>query len=157
MIPGRRKILFHGSECEGTSAQTLDAYCREIAYAVVENGCSVLLSGPGALDLSVAEYARQACEKNGRSPAEAVHWYFAGAASEQTNAPDPRIGIGSRFYLRLKDNYGSFARLRTCLVEKVDAVITVGGRKGVQDVIEKAMLARRPFFPVAVTGGASLD
>src|SRR5439155_8448764 len=46
---------------------------------------------------------------------------------------------------------------RTLAIQKVDAVIAIGGGKGTSDSIEKAFLARKPVFVPSAVRGTSVE
>ncbi|MGO9094633.1 MAG: TIR domain-containing protein [Bryobacteraceae bacterium] len=48
-----------------------------------------------------------------------------------------------------------YQEVRTFVIQECDAVVAILGGKGTADSVQKAMLARKPVFPIAVTGGAA--
>jgi predicted nucleotide-binding protein len=47
--------------------------------------------------------------------------------------------------------------VRTVLIQEVDAVVALIGSNGTRDCIQKATLAGKPVFPIAVAGGAAKE
>jgi predicted nucleotide-binding protein len=50
-----------------------------------------------------------------------------------------------------------FQEVNTFLTQQVDAVTAISGGKGTRDALQKATLARKPVFPVAVVPGGARD
>jgi predicted nucleotide-binding protein len=149
-----KRILFHGSIAPGMSEHETREICAEFGAAVVTERHCALLCGPGALDLVVADAIARRCTELGASSEDCLQWIIARQMDERD---PPELRLGRRIVLDKAYAYASFARLRTYLVQHADAVITVGGQKGVLDVLEKARLANKPFFPIGRTGGESRE
>lgn len=152
-----KRILFHGNIPQGThNAAELEAMSRELGFAIVRHGHVAVLCGPGTLDLIVADAITQHAHQLGVNPDHHLEWIDA--RSRRTESADiPQLRVGRRMELDSTYAYASFARLRTFVVGYADAIVTIGGEKGVLDVIEKAKLALKPFFPIARTGGESRE
>ena len=146
-----KRILFHGSIPPKIPEHQINEICAEFGAAVVSEGHCAILSGPSSLELIVADSIAHRCAEIGASIEDHLEWVIVGRDSPE---PD-QLRIGRRTVLDDGFSYGSFARLRTYLVQQADALVTVGGQKGVLDILEKAKLARKPFFPVGRTGGES--
>ena len=147
-----KRILFYGSVTPNMTAGKPQELCAEIGAAAVTEGHCIVLGGPGDLDLVVADAIDSRCTQIGVLVEEHLEW-ITGPDSDRLDLPQLRLG--RRILVDEGYSYASFTKLRTYLVQQVDAVITVGGNKGVLDVLEKAKLARKPFFPIGQVGGES--
>jgi predicted nucleotide-binding protein len=147
-----KRILFYGSLAPDAPQEVTREICRELGTEVVNHGYCLTLSGPGELDLVVADAVHRRCGETGAAIAEHLEWVMAHSTSTSDH---PQLRLGRRVVLDDAYSYGSFARLRTYQIDLVEAVVTVGGGKGVFDIVEKAKLARKPFYPIATTGGES--
>ena len=129
-------------------------YAENSAQRLLPVDIACCFAARGALDLLVADAIERRCAELGASIEEHLEWIIA----RQTDGLDPaQLRLGRRVLLDSGYSYASFARLRTYLVQHADAVVTVGGQKGVLDVLEKAKLARKAFFPIGRTGGESRE
>lgn len=147
----RKKVLFHGSihsENESELAVARD-FCRTLAAEVFRAGFALVFGGGRELEfLMAAEVERLGRELN--QPVEdRIVWYTCEPSAEE------RPKVGEVYELDSLYAYGGHGKLRTHLVRHADAAITVGGAKGVFDVVEKSWLAGIPFFPVPLAGGES--
>jgi len=147
-----RRVLFYGSLAADADQDDSRRLCTELGIAAVDNGVCIVLAGPGELDCIVAAGVHSECEATGASLDTHLHWMVA-----QVENPDevPELHWGRRQVLGDSYAYGSFGGLRTYLLEHVDGIITVGGAKGVRDLLEKSELAGTPSLPIARTGGES--
>jgi predicted nucleotide-binding protein len=148
-----KRILFHGSMPAEIPEPEIGEICSEFGAAMVSNGHCGVLSGPGPLELIVADSIARRCAETSAPVGEHLEWIIVRTDGALKN----QLHIGRRIVLDRAFSYGSFARLRTYLVQHSDAIVTVGGQKGVLDIVEKAKLARKPIFPVGRTGGESRE
>jgi predicted nucleotide-binding protein len=78
-------------------------------------------------------------------PRERIRTYAYGVAR----------GNAKGFGMVLEPLEKRYQEVRTFLIQECDAIVAIVGGKGTADSLQKAMLARKPVFPIAVTGGAA--
>ena len=122
-----------------------EEFADELGRQMIEAGFDILLSGGRSIDAIVGKAATDACKNMNVDPRERIKTYLIGKSDIDT------IGMG----MVLKPVDRRWQEIRTAVVEECDAVITVTGGKGTSDVIQKANLAGKLVFPIAVSGGAS--
>jgi predicted nucleotide-binding protein len=146
----RPRVLFQGSvPDEATESQTkrAKAIAHELGGALVREGFDLVFTGRSALDRLVGAAAVAACEESRCMPRDRITTY-------STNEdPEP----GEYFGSVLLPPSNTPRDGRTFAVRECDAVVGLCGRKGTSDSLQKAWLARKAVFPVAVAGGASKE
>jgi len=152
----RNRILFQGShssrgrvDSRGRRDRPEDLLIAEpIAAALgrqlVESGFDLILTGGISLDASVGAAAVAACRDAGVDPRDRIRTYPNG----------PRAG-GQGFGMILEPLDRRWQEVRTFVVKECDAVVALIGGKGTSDCLQKAVLAGKPVFPIAIAGGAA--
>jgi Predicted nucleotide-binding protein containing TIR-like domain len=148
MIEGKT-LLFQGSPATPEDGRS-SPFCRALARHVVDEKCLLVFGGFTELEFLMAEEVRERCEALSVSSRDHLAWYTSG-----TDIDDERMRVGRHYQLNDLFTFGSHGSLRTYLVELSDALITIGGGKGVADSVEKARLIGKPFFPIPLGGGES--
>ncbi len=147
-----KKILFQGSLTSEKNRELTVDLCKHLAKQVIQNRCRLIFGGATELELLMAQEIKRYADEEGLSVDDYLTWYLC-----KTEGQDGRVQIGQRYQVDELYSYGSYTRLRTYLVHIADALVTVGGSKGVLDSIEKAKLSGKPFFPIPLAGGQSYD
>jgi hypothetical protein len=111
---------------------------------LIANGLDLVFTGGSSLDATVGRAAVDACQEAGINPRERIRTYPHG----------PKTG-GEGFGMILEPLDRRWQEVRTFVVKECDAVVALIGGKGTSDCIQKAVLAGKPVFPIAVAGGAS--
>lgn len=146
-------ILFEGSFSSSLRGDTYmeedKARAREIASCLgrklIEKGFGVMLTSCYELTADAGRSAEEACKKHGINPAARVKTYLYGEGLKT------KSGCG----MTVPTPYEHWQDVRTHVVTECDAVVGLAGGKGTSDVIQKAMLARKPVFPIGVLDGAA--
>jgi predicted nucleotide-binding protein len=148
----RPKVLFQGSHKQrGTRhdpSETLPmagAIASALGKCLIRNGLDVVLTQSLSLSAELGREAVAACEELTVDPRERIRTYPYGA---------PR-GSTKGFGMVLEPLEKRYQEVRTFLIQECDAIVAIVGGKGTADSLQKAMLARKPVFPIAVTGGAA--
>jgi len=152
----QHRILFQGShsargrvDSRGRKDRPEDLLIAEpIAAALgrelITAGFDLIFTGGRSLDGSVGTAAVEACQHLGVDPRERIRTYPHGPKTE-----------GQGFGMILEPLDRRWQEVRTFVVRECDAVIALIGGKGTSDCIQKAVLAGKPVFPIAVAGGAA--
>lgn len=152
----RHRILFQGShssqgriDSRGRRDRPEDLLVAEpIAAAIgrelIMSGFDLVFTGGRSLDAVVGAAAVVACQKAGVDPRERIRTYPHG----------PKTG-GAGFGMILEPLDRRWQEVRTFVVKECDAVVALIGGKGTSDCLQKAVLAGKPVFPIAVAGGAA--
>jgi hypothetical protein len=147
----RFRILFRGShERRGRRDDPAESLAKAepIASAlgdqIIRAGFDLILSGNRSLDSLVGQSAVGACADMGIDASERIRTYPEGQRRDLA-------GFGAV----LQPDPGRWQDIRTFLVHEADAIVTLVGGKGTADCIQKAALAAKPVFPIAVAGGES--
>lgn len=149
----RKRVLFQGSfrPFRGGPSRAKEARGREIASALggelVRAGLDVVLTSAADLDECVGRSAEEACAALGADPRERIRTYAYGERA---------LG-GGYFGMVLEPLDRRFQEVRTFLAQQADAVVAISGGKGTRDALQKAVLARKPVFPVGVAGGGARE
>jgi predicted nucleotide-binding protein len=149
----RKRVLFQGSfnSFRRVASKAQVEVSRELASALggelVRAGLDVVLTSAVGLDECAGRAAVAACEELGADPRERIRTYPYGQRGE----------TGGYFGMVLAPLDPRFQEVRTFLVQQVDAVVAISGGKGTRDTLQKAALARKPVFPVAVGAGGAQE
>jgi predicted nucleotide-binding protein len=122
---------------------TAEPIARALGKELIEAGFDFVFTGSKSLDALVGASAAEACVKMGDDPKDRIRTYPHG------NAPSDGFGIV------LKPLDKRWQEVRTFAVRESDAVVGLIGGKGTSDCLQKAVLAGKPVFPIAVAGGAA--
>lgn len=154
----RPRILFRGShkslgiEREGlirnddaSSFAAAKEIATELGGGLILAGFDIILTGSDNLECAVGESAVSACVKTGIDPRERIRTYL------DRHEPECKNGFG----MLLKPRGRTSRDFRTLCVRDCDAVIGLVGGAGTSDCLQKAILAGKPVFPIAVSGGAA--
>jgi len=156
ILVNRHRILFQGShssrgrvDSRGRTDRPEDLLIAEpIAAALgkelITNGFDLILTGAVSLDAVVGAAAVDACHKLGVDPRERIRTY-----------PHGREAGRQGFGMILEPLDRRWQEVRTFVVRESDAVVALIGGKGTSDSIQKAVLAGKPVFPIAVAGGGA--
>lgn len=146
----RPRILFRGSH-QQTREDGLDSLsraepiARALGEGLIAGGFDIILTGTQNLESLVGDAAVQTCLREGINPRDRIRTYIERSASDRTKA-----------YGMLLAPRGKNSRdFRTLCVRESEAVIGLVGGAGTSDCLQKAALAGKPVFPIAVAGGAS--
>jgi predicted nucleotide-binding protein len=145
----RPRVLFQGSHAtrRGDTAEQLELaipIAKAIGDALVHRGFDLVLTGSLSLDAEVGRAASAACEALGLDPRERLRTYAYGRGAEAQQG----------FGMVLHPSDRRSQEVRTFVVHESDAVVALLGGKGTSDCIQKAVLARKPVFPIPRAGGA---
>jgi predicted nucleotide-binding protein len=146
----RWKVLFQGS-CKtrrGDNAEQLsraEPIARALGDLLIRHDFELILGGTGAIDNFIGTAAMEVCQELHLSEKERIRTYLL----------DPKDQSQKGFGLVLEPVDRRWQEVRTFLVNECDAVIALIGGKGTSDSIQKAVLAGKPVFPIAVAGGAA--
>ena len=148
-------VLFQGSYSQLKSSGSANNSLREIELAkkiarslgriMMEKGLGLILNGSEQLDAEIGTAAVNACRDLGIDARERVRTYPYGKDRGK------KLGFGMVMEPIDKD----WQDVRTFIVNEADAVIAISGGKGTIDVIQKASLAQKPVFPIAVVSGGA--
>lgn len=149
----RRRVLFQGSHVPSGRGRSDNERQRQLARPIakslgdtlIREGFDVVLTGARSLDAEVGRAAVAACADIGAEPRERIRTYPHGAGMAQSTG----------FGMVLEPIDKRWQDVRTFVVQEVDAVVGLLGGKGTSDVIQKAALAGKPVFPIAVAGGGA--
>lgn len=145
-----KKIYFQGSLESDEFKEPTFALCKQLARQIIRNRCCLVFGGVTELEIMMAQEIKRYADEEGLPADDFLAWYLCA-----TDVQDERIQIGQRYQMDELFAFGGHSRLRTHLVYTADALVTVGGSKGVLDSIEKTRLSRKPFFPIPLVGGQS--
>jgi predicted nucleotide-binding protein len=120
------------------------AISSALGKSLIEGGLDTVVSGFKSLDAEFGRSAVASCHALGLNPRERIRTYAYGVP-----------GNAEGFGMVLEALEDRWQEVRTFLIQECDAVVAVIGGKGTADVLQKAMLARKPVFPIAVAGGAA--
>jgi predicted nucleotide-binding protein len=147
----RPKVLFQGSHKRRGARHdppetlpTAEGIASALGKCLIRNGLDVVLSGFVSLNAVLGQAAVTACEELNVDPRERIRTYAYGAR-----------GGSNGFGMVLEPLEKRWQEVRTFLIQECDTIVAVVGGKGTADSLQKAMLAHKPVFPIAVTGGAS--
>lgn len=146
-------MLFQGSHVSGVrkrndtpeQLQLATSIARPLGDALIRGGFDLIFTGGNEIEQSVAAGALSACSALGCDPRDRVRTYM-GASYLESNA-----GFG----MVIQPLEHTFQDVRTLIVTEADAVVALVGGKGTKDCIQKAVLAGKPVFPIAVAGGGA--
>lgn len=148
----RKRVLFQGSHSSrGIAAFTQSQIDRAeriataLGDALIRHDLDLILNGGQTLDATVGRSAEAACIALGCDPRERIRTVPYGEVR----------GSQSYFGMVLEPLDKRFQEVRTFLVREADAVVALMGGKGTSDTIQKALLAQKPVFPIAVSGGGA--
>jgi predicted nucleotide-binding protein len=139
------ETLRHKDICTQEQHTYASDFACELGRRLIEKGFGIILNGAAELDADIGNAAVQACVALGIESRERIRTYPYGYKSMK--------GFG-RVIRRTGKRWMD---ARTFVVNNCDAVIAISGGKGTSDAIQKALLARKPVFPVAIVSGASRD
>ena len=154
---GRFRVLFQGSVSDRQRVDSrgrkdrpeLSSIAEPIATAlgkeVIRGGLDLILTGTRSLDRLVGLAAEAMCNELGANPRERIRTIPADAHQDLTVAVGTVVPSMDR---RRQE-------VRFSVVREADAVVGVVGGKGTSDCIQKAVLAKKPVFPIAVGGGGA--
>ena len=157
ILMNRHRILFQGSysmsrrpDSVGKKDRPEDlALAEPIAAALgqelITTGFDLIFTGGESLDALVATAAFDACQRIGVNPRERIRTYLN----------PPKTASGPGYGMILEPLVRRWQEVRTFVVRECDAVVALLGGKGTSDCIQKAELAGKPVFPIAVAGGAA--
>lgn len=112
-----------------------------LGKSLIKNGFGIILEGYIELDAAIGESAIKYCETNGIDPRQRIRTYLHNV--------DERKGFG----MVVEPLDKGWQDIRTSLVMEASAVIGLVGGKGTADTIQKAVLAGKPVFPIALVTG----
>ncbi len=146
-----KRILFQGSYAphRGKRSETpahlriAEEISAPLGEALIAAGFDLIFTGTNVLEKVIGNAALAACKRFGENPRERVRTYLS----------DPSAG---GFGMVLEAIGDSRQDVRTFIVREADALIALIGGKGTRDCIQKAELAGKPLFPIAVAGGGAL-
>ena len=154
----RPRVLFQGSFADGSLRKRsiteleLDEHpalalpiAEELGSRLIEAGFDLILTGATQLDHVLGESAVAACERLKINPRDRIRTYPHGDTGEA------QVGFG----MVLQPADKRWQEVRTFVVAECDAVIALIGGKGTSDCLQKAVLAKKPVFPIPTGGGAS--
>ena len=153
----RPRLLFQGShssrgrvDSRGRADRLEDlAIAEPIARALgrrlIESGFDLIFTGGQSLDGSVGATALEACAQIGVDPRDRIRTYPLGRST----------GGNRGFGMILEPTDKRWQEVRTFVVRESDGVVALIGGKGTSDCLQKAVLAGKPVFPIAVAGGAA--
>lgn len=143
----RLKILFRGSYIQqafDTKTNLLiNNYAEKLAESIVKQNHKLLFSGTRALDMFIANRIFAFLNHDEDEIRDNVEFVLP---ENHTDAPE--FGVIQRYEV---PEYWSTAR--TFQVSLCDSIISIGGEKGTADCIEKAILCKKPVFPVCNING----
>jgi predicted nucleotide-binding protein len=150
----RCRVLFQGSHVIGgrrmdppvllSKAQLI---ATALGDALIRADLDLILTGYRNLDMAVGTAAVAACRDLGVDPKERIRTYPSGGVSREPTG----------FGMVLRPKLRRWQDLRTFLVREAHAVVALTGGKGTADVLQKAELAGKKIFPIAVAGGAAQE
>ena len=118
---------------------------KYIGESIIKNGYELAITGARSLDAEIGNSAVAACEALGVNPRERIRTYPHGRNSKSAQG----------FGMVIEPIDRRWQDVRTFVIQETDAVIAVLGGKGTADCIQKAILAKKPVFPIAVSGGGA--
>jgi predicted nucleotide-binding protein len=150
----QKRILFQGTFVpEGRrsdAAQQLDR-ARPLAAALgdflIRGGFELILTGSKhVIDEELGIAAVKACEALNVEPHTRIRTYL-----DKTHRAKRSSGFG----MVLDPLEQDWNDVRTFVVQEADAVVALLGGDGTHDSIQRALLAKKPVFPIAVAGGGA--
>ncbi len=136
------KILFRGSYSDQGSDLELNIkineYAKQLAKSIINQNHKLIFSGTRDLDMFVAKSIFENLAHDEDKIRDNVEFILP---ENLDNIPE--FGVVQRYKV---PEYWSSAR--TYQVTLCDAIISIGGKKGTADCIEKAVLCKKPVFPV---------
>lgn len=149
----RAKVLFQGSHVAARGRRhdppellpVAEAVASALGHSLIRNGLDIVLTGFRSLDALLGKAALKTCEELGIDPRERIRTYPYGARRDNT----------SGFGMVLEPLEERYQELRTFVIRESDGVVAVAGGKGTADSVQKAMLAKKPVFPIPIAGGAA--
>ena len=148
----RPRILFQGSHRARASRrdtpeqlEVARSIAKELGDVIISRGFELILTNAGSIAADVGLAAVAACERLGVDPRERIRTYPHGPGAESA------AGFG----MVLQPADRRWREVRTSVVVEADAVIALLGGKGTSDCLQKAVLARKPVFPIPIAGGAA--
>lgn len=148
----RKRVLFQGSHSSrGIAAFAPDQIERAqriavaLGDALIRNDLDLILNSGKSLDSTVGKSAEAACNALGYDTRERIRTVPYGEAH----------GAQTYFGMVLEPLDKRYQEVRTFIVREADAVVALMGGKGTSDTIQKALLARKPVFPIPIAGGGA--
>ena len=148
----RFAILFHGhlrkKERQRETSPEWDKaiqIAKHLGKNLIQNDYDVVLYNSQDLDGELGKTAVETCQLLNVDPNTRITTYFS-----DTDA-DGMQGFG-KVLKRTKTKSQDF---RTYLLDQCDALITCAGGNGTADLMQKARLAKKPVFPIAIAGGTA--
>jgi len=148
----RPKVLFQGSHKQRGARQDppeslpiANAISSALGKSLIQSGLDTVVTGFQSLDAEFGFAAVAACAALGIDPRERIRTYAYAAPRGNTDG----------FGMVLEPVEDRWQEVRTFLIQECDAVVAIVGGKGTADVLQKAMLAHKPVFPIAIAGGAA--
>jgi predicted nucleotide-binding protein len=148
----RKRVLFQGSHSSrGIAAFAPDQFERAqriaaaLGDALIRNDLDLILNSGKSLDSTVGKSAEAACNALGYDTRERIRTVPYGEAH----------GAQTYFGMVLEPLDKRYQEVRTFIVREADAVVALMGGKGTSDTIQKALLARKPVFPIPIAGGGA--
>ncbi len=153
----RKRVLFEGSHSSRgrqdsrgrrdrpENLEIAEPIANELGVELIRSGFDLLLTGSKSLAGTVGSAAVQACRDLGVDPRERIRTYPHGRRTEESKG----------FGMILEPMERRWQEVRTFVVSEADAVVALIGGKGTSDCVQKAVLAGKPVFPIAVAGGAA--
>ena len=148
----RPKVLFQGSHVPRGRRRdppevlpAAEAIVSALGKSLIRNGLDIILTGSRSLDSVLGQAAVATCEELGVDPRDRVRTYPYGSSHDRARG----------FGMIVEPLEKRYQEVRTFIIQECDAVVAIIGGKGTADSVQKAMLSRKPVFPIATTGGAA--
>lgn len=145
-----KKLLFQGSCPNRCTSNIEKEICRVIARQAHTNNWKLVFGGYTPYEQEIASELLMLCNNNRIETERYLSWYMC--FGENIDVP---VKAGHRYDLDGMTIHNSHGSLRTFLVSQSDALITLGGKKGVRDSVEKSYLSGKPFFTIPLANGES--
>lgn len=141
------KILFQGSYKQNYAKRDLEhakSIAKELGRSIIYNNFHLILTGYYGFDEIIGKSAEKTCNELKINPDIMITTY--------TYGPSIELSKGFGKVIHFEDPWHES---RTRIVEKTDAVIGLMGGRGTSDCLWKALLAKKPLYPIGVAEGES--
>lgn len=145
LFQGSHKPSAHNRKDTPEQLRIAQPIAQALGSTLIKEGFTVVFTGARPLEAEFGRAAMDTCLALNVEPRERIRTYQYGHLRGE-----PR-GFG----MVLEPLDRRWQEVRTFIVQETDAVIGLIGGKGTSDVIQKAALARKPVFPIAVAGGGA--
>ena len=144
-VSDRQRVDSRGRKDRGELGSVAEPIAKALGGEIIRGGLDLIVTGTRSLDRLVGQAAELMCKEIGANPRERIRTVPHGRHDDLTVAVGTVVPAVDR----------RWQEVRFSVVREADAVVGLVGGKGTSDCIQKAVLAKKPVFPIAVAGGGA--